>query len=142
MPSVVGGSKMKRSKRSEGDRADGCCAHLGDEAPIHHRKGFAGGSTQQFNESQMSRNPQRGVSGIEGDRFDSHHIARNDGHDGEPAVVHAHSVAGAQDGARRLIDESCGVIDQSLTNGRNEGRVGEALSDLVFGDKRRIVHVG
>jgi hypothetical protein len=77
---------------------------------------------------------QFGVAGEERDRLNSHDVARDCGHNGEPAIAEAFGVAGAEDGAGRLLDQAGGVVDQGLANGRDQRFVGEDGSDFLLGD--------
>jgi len=74
------------------------------------------------------------IARIKGDCLYGHHVACDDRHYREPSVLHAFGIAGAQDGARRLIDMSGRVIDERLTDSGNEEFVGEDVADFLLGD--------
>jgi hypothetical protein len=46
-------------------------------------------------------------------------------------------VAGAQNHAGRLVDDARGIIDEGLTNGRDQRVVGKVFADFLFGDEHR-----
>jgi len=121
----------------QGRGGDGGGAHLGDEAAVHDGEGLAGGAAEQLDDGHVGVEAELRVAGEEGDGLDGHHVLVDDGHGGEPAVVGAGGVVGAEDGARGLVHFACREVDEGLADGRDEGFPGEQRSDFFFGD----VHV-